>query len=135
MAEFLVRVVDKPTHPDPYVDIKRSKRGDVIAACPDGWVWSQQEQTNPDWRIIKVPGLADSIAQQLLSNESGDERLNKMLRRRKYKLDVDYASLPQEGKNYLRDDTRAQPSTTISKALAQTLVTLKEPVQDPVVIG
>lgn len=135
MAEFLIRIRDKPKDPDPYVDIKRSKRGDVICACPDGWVWSQNELTNPDWRIIKVPGLADAVSQQLVTVEAGDERLNKMLRRRQYKLDVDYASLPQADKAYLRDDSRAQASITISKALAQSLVTLKPAVQDPAVIG
>lgn len=135
MAEFLVRIRDKPTDPDPYLDIKRSKRGDVICACPDGWVWSQIELTNPAWRIIKVPGLADSVAQQLVMPEVGDERVNRMLRRRKYKLELDFASLPQAGKDYLRDDTRAQPTITISKSMAQSLVTLKPAVQDPAVIG
>lgn len=135
MAEILVRIRDKETHPDPYVDVKRSKRGDVIAVCPDGWKWTHIELTNPDWRIIKVIGLDAAVARQLLAPESGDERVDKMLRRRKYKLDVDFADLPKAGKDYLRDDTRIQPSITISKVMAQSLITLKPPPQDPAVIG
>ena len=135
MAELLIRIRDKETHPNPYVDVQRSKRGDVISVCPDGWAWTPAELTNPEWRIVKVIGLDDEVVQQLLRPEPGDPRLNKMLRRRQYKIDVDFASLPKAGKDYLRDDTRSAASITISKALAKSLVTLKTPLADSAVIG
>ena len=57
MCELLVRVKDKSADPDPARDAMMSKRGHVIACQPDGWPWSQAERTNPDWIIVKMPGV------------------------------------------------------------------------------
>lgn len=49
--ELLIRVTDKhPVVSDQYE--VASQRGDVIAACPDGWSWSVAERSNPDWIIV-----------------------------------------------------------------------------------
>lgn len=52
MCELLFRVVDKAPG-----QIGAALAGDVIAVCPDGHRWSTAEQTNPDWRIVKFPGV------------------------------------------------------------------------------
>ena len=52
MCELLFRVVDKAPG-----QIGASLAGDVIVVCPDGHPWSAAEQANPDWRIVKLPGL------------------------------------------------------------------------------
>lgn len=55
MCEILLHYTDKVTNADPkYAHNYLS--GDVIAICPDGWGWSQAELTNPNWRLIKMPG-------------------------------------------------------------------------------
>ncbi len=46
--ELLIRATDKAEAEN------ASKRGDVIAACPDGWEWSAAERGNPDWIIIQA---------------------------------------------------------------------------------
>lgn len=51
--ELLIRTADK----HPVVSMMHetsSQQGDVIAAMPDGWAWSDAERSNPDWIIIHV---------------------------------------------------------------------------------
>lgn len=82
--EVLVRVVDKGAALD------CSKRGDVIAICPDGWAWSPAELTNPDWRIVRVP-ILQTTADALLTTPqpTGGPQVQ---RRREYY--VDFSQLP-----------------------------------------
>jgi len=135
MAELLVRVRDKESHPDPYVDVQRSKRGDVIVACPDGWQWSHAERTNPDWRIVRVLGLPDSIAQSFLTPERGDPKVDRMLRRREASFDLDHAELPARVREYLADDSRAQSSIVLSAIIGRKLRKQRVRLVDPAVIG
>lgn len=49
--ELLIRIIDK----QPAVSMlseTASQRGDLIAACPDGWAWTAIERDNPDWIIV-----------------------------------------------------------------------------------
>jgi hypothetical protein len=135
MAEFLIRVHDKVNPDSVYSDVKCLKRGDVVSVCPDGWVWSTRELRLPFWRIVKVAGMAMDEAEAFLSPEPGDSLLNKMLRRRAFKVDVDRITLPKRIKEWLADDTRAVPFLEINTTTARGLKTLKEPLSDPAVIG
>lgn len=135
MAELLIRVRDKDPHPDPYVDVQRSKRGDVIAACPDGWQWSHKERTNPDWRIVRVLGLPMNIAETFMSPERGDPKVDRMLRRREAAFDLDHAELPARVREYLDDDSRAQPSIVLSAIIGRKLRKQRARLADPAVIG
>lgn len=94
MAELLVRVVDK-TNPDPVFDAKLSKRGDVIAVCPDGWKWGVEEIANPDWRIISVPGVDPDDFSGLLAAEpeTNPNEPSRMLQFRAFRLDLDHDDL------------------------------------------
>lgn len=51
--ELLIRTVGKHPIISPLAEAA-SQRGDVIAACPNGWQWSPAERDNPDWIIIVV---------------------------------------------------------------------------------
>jgi hypothetical protein len=64
MCELLIRLIDKPLSGDSTVDCGRTRRGDVVSACPDGWEWSAAERSNPAWIIVKIPamGLAEGVA-------------------------------------------------------------------------
>lgn len=80
MAELLVRVRDRSARPDD------SKAGDVIAACPDGWVWTRRERTNPDWRIIHVDLLPKEVASLTMSRIS--QETGRLERKREYGIDI-----------------------------------------------
>lgn len=135
MAELLIRVRDKESHPDPYVDVQRSKRGDVIVACPDGWNWSHEERTNPDWRIVRIPGLPQDEVDALVAPESGDRRLNPMLRRRAHSFDLDSADLPKAVRDAVADDKRSKAVVTVSAVIGRRMRKRKPPAVDPAVIG
>lgn len=135
MAELLVRIRDKEPHPDPYIDVKRSKRGDVIAVAPDGWRWGRDELRNPDWRIFKIPGLPMDIAQSFLTPERGDPLVEKMLRRREASFDLDSAELPQRVRDFLADDSRSSPAIVISAIVGSKLRKLRQRLADPAVLG
>jgi hypothetical protein len=57
MCEILVRVTDKVNEKDPLQDALCLKRNEAIAVCEDGHPWSKLERSNPDWRIIALPGI------------------------------------------------------------------------------
>ncbi len=76
--EILIRVVDR--HPIVSMDYEASsQRGDVIAACPYGWEWSQAERENPDW-IIVTADITDIEAGALLEGfRPGEPRFRRRL--------------------------------------------------------
>ncbi len=135
MAEFLIRVRDKEAHPDPYVDVQRSKRGDVIAVCPDGWAWSHAERTNPGWRIVRVLGVPMAIAETFTTPERGDPKVDRMLRRREAGFDFGHPDLSARVREYLADDSRAQESIVLSAGIGRKLRKQRERLADPAVIG
>lgn len=97
MCELLVRVVDK-VNTDPYLNVKLTKRGDVIAICPDNWGWGSEELSNTDWRIISLPNVTETQAASFLAAELDTDPLNpsKMLQRRGFKLDLDHPNISAE---------------------------------------
>lgn len=69
--ELLIRITDK--HPVGSTQYESaSQRGDVIAACPDGWAWSETERNNPDWIIIAAD-ITDIEAGALLEGHRPNE--------------------------------------------------------------
>lgn len=127
--ELLIRIRDKKSD-DPYLDCQLTKRGDVIVYRPDGWEWSNAERTNPDWIIIQVP-ISDAVAQSLCEPEPGDPKLNKMLQRRGFKLDLDNPpkAVVDAIKNY-----NGNP-IVVTKAVIDNLKKQKTELQDPNIIG
>lgn len=84
--EALVRIVDRSA------DEADSKRGDVIVVQPDGWAWSQEERTNPDWLIIKVASFLGTDRDTALA--TGRNFPQGRFRRREWMLDLDNAPIP-----------------------------------------
>lgn len=99
--ELLVRLVDKTAAED------ASKRGDVVSACPDGWPWSAEERTNPDWLIINV-GIIDSERGALLTQAQIFPQGR--FRRREWFIDFTQLALPSRF-----DWPRKQESVTITR--------------------
>lgn len=110
MCELLVRVVDK-VNDDPYLDAQCLKRGDVVVVCEDGWPWSAEEQKNPHWRIVRMPGIPAEKALAFLGPElpESPEDQSRVLRRRAFKFDVD--ALPEK---FVADDKRDEHAVDLA---------------------
>lgn len=147
MAELLVRVVDK-RGTNLYLDCQCTKRGDVIVAQPDGWPWGKEEVSNPDWRIIKIPGAAPESFASLLQPELAPDPRNppRTLQRRWYHLDLDDPSLDEALKVYVSDGSRQSASIVVSRvkggtageSIVEDLLALtkqRPSIPDPAVIG
>jgi len=92
-------------------------RGDVIAAMPDGWDWSDEEKTNPAWRILKMPTLTQAEADSLLAAEENVSGLKTYTwtKRRSY-LFFEKQEMPYKFMRYLRDFTRQLPWYDVGQA-------------------
>lgn len=114
--EALLRVKDKKNLNSETLDARLTKRGDVIVVVPDGHNWGKEELTNPDWRIVKVPAVTVEEAAPCLEpeDEFGSPSWTPMSQRRKTMINADHVNLPQAFKAWLVDDTRAQPTFTLS---------------------
>lgn len=108
MCELLVRVIDKINHDDPYLDVQCTKRGDVIVIVPDGHVWGVMEQLDPQYRIVKLPGVpVDDVASLIAPEpETDPQNPNRMLQRRLFRLDLDNMDAPTRA--YLSEGKRAR---------------------------
>jgi len=84
--EALVRIIDRSAAEHD------SKRGDVVTVQADGWAWSQEERTNPDWLIIKVGSFLGTDRDTALA--TGRNFPQGRFRRREWRLDLDNAPLP-----------------------------------------
>jgi hypothetical protein len=83
--EFLIRIRDRSS------GTTDSKAGDVIAARPDNWPWSQAELTNTDWVIVRS-NLTQAEADAALALDI-DSVTGAMKRRRKYWIDTSATGL------------------------------------------
>lgn len=104
--EFLIRIRDRGGV-DPVKGIGDSKAGDVIAACPDGWVWTVAELKSPDWRIVRAP-LTQVEVDGLLAHGAGDPSTGPVYKR-KMRVNFSLGGLPAAIRNWALDDTRATP--------------------------
>lgn len=134
MSEFLVRIRDK-TNPDPYLNVKCTKRFDVIVVSPDGWPWGSEELRHPDWRIVALPKVTVLQAQNFLSPEVDVDptKPSRMLQRRGFYFDLASLTLPPALLAWVADDTRAQPIRSANYTAAQiaTYKMARPPVPDP----
>ncbi len=137
MCEVLFRVVDK-TNPDPLIDCKMSKRGDIVVIVPDGWGWTPAELTNPDWRIVKFPNVAQATAEAFAMPEQDADPAHpsRMLRRRAFMFDMTNVGLPAAFRTWIADNARAAPTRTISLTGPQlaAFMVRKAPLADPQVL-
>lgn len=88
---------------DAKADRERLKAEDVVVIMPDGHPWTQRELTNPDWRIIRVPGLSEEVAKSMIEP---DEQNNKP-RKKSFNVSGGLS-------NFWNDDTRQNPIIEIS---------------------
>lgn len=132
-------VMHDQVNPDPLIDCRRFKRGDMVAVVPDDWPWSEFEKSNPNWRIAKFPLVSVAEAEIFIAAERDLDPANpsRMLRQRARSINVDSPAVTAATRAWLDDDSRVEPFRTFNFTLAQmvALSTTKSPLQDPNVMG
>lgn len=135
--ELLVRIVDKPRSGKADVDAQRTTAGDVIAALPDGHIWGREEVRNPEWRIIRVPGMQRAEAEALTAPELPEAFApNRLLRKRQTTIDIEQLDIMEGGA--ILADRSATPKgidAVVSPANFRACRSLKPKLTDPRFIG
>lgn len=126
MCELLVRVRSKPLTGNVAVDCQRTRRGDVIVAMPDGHSWSHEERTNPEWVIVRVPGMTVKEGTALASHEPTGRphkprgKVRRHFHKRLFSLDLDALIGP--------DDGRRSSDVTVLLSALRSAKSAKEPI-------
>lgn len=135
--ELVLFIVDQPVSRDAAQDAKRYKAGDVIEARPDGFQWGREDCRNPNWRIIRVPGMQPAEAETLLARELPTAFApNRMLQRRRLKLDIEQLDIMEGGA--ILGERKATPKgvdAIVSRANLLACLSIKPPRIDPRIIG
>jgi len=115
MAELMIQYAKDKL---PSTDAQYAKSylvGDVIAICPDGWVWSNAELTNTDWRLVKIPGVDPATLAHATSPRI-DPATGEMLRKRDYYIDP--TQIPTAVKTFLATHQVVTLTVTQAKQVA-----------------
>lgn len=86
MCEILVFVRDKVNSSSAALDRCCYKAGDVVNIYPDGQYWSPTVLNDPNWKILKMPGVDPTSFRDMVVPDLTVEY--NMLRRRKCGFDV-----------------------------------------------
>lgn len=111
---YIVFLVREEKVGDIYIDAKRYRRFDVIAALPEGHEWGRFDLTEKIWRILHLPQVPLDYAEMFLAEELDNDPGNpsEVLQIREFMFDLDSISLSAGFRRWLEDDTRAQPIRT-----------------------
>ena len=124
MAELCIFVKDT-SDPDPAIDAKCFKRGDVLACGSDGFAWGIGEQSNACFRLVSIAAMSDAQAESLTTEQPGDPAVTPGLLARFYKLDIDDASLGSDFATWIADDSRATPMMALDLSTANAITVQK----------
>lgn len=118
MAELLVRYNDKTNASSEELDAMCSKKFDVVVIVPNGWVWSSEELSNPDWRILALPNISEEFLAPLV--DGGDEASGSgfLSTRRKRRLNMINQAVPKVVRHWWNDTSRSEPIYTINATFA-----------------
>jgi hypothetical protein len=153
MCEVALVVVDK-TNDDFYKNCMCYKSGDIIEVVADGWPWGTQDLANPNWRIIKFPGVDPIAFKPFLSPQAPADPQNpsKTLLRRGLRFAwsqisnttwaANHPGQMTALQNYIQDATRASPTLTVPANTVTALMSelskftvTKAVVADPAIVG
>lgn len=127
MAEILIRVRDKEGH-NPLLPGEH----EVVVVCPDGWGWSHLELSNPDWRVVLLPGMSVSEARRWESPENVDPEVF-VRRRRHFKLTPE--QLSSSDQLWYADDSRSEPARIIDQYQWEKAWRTRKPMRRRDVVG
>lgn len=88
MCELYVCTESKVNWNSQYLDALCYKAGDVVAIVEDDWKWGSAELHNGSAKIIKAPKVSIADMEFLLLPEQGDRKVDPMLQRRAFALDI-----------------------------------------------
>lgn len=131
MCEMLVRVVDR-TNSDFYKDCKCTKTGDVIVVVEDSWLWTKEERTSEEWRIIACADMKMSEAELFTSSEVPESRelQSKTLQFRAFKIDLTLLPDTEAFIGRRKNEIEYVDRETLLFSRAQ-----KPAIKDPAIIG
>jgi len=93
MAQVIIQTIDKISA-DRKTNLALYKAGDVIDVVEDSQIWTENELTNPKYRIISLPGVPKSdIVDALLEGEDPELVAEPIRRLRK----IDYSQVARLG--------------------------------------
>lgn len=98
---------------------ERYQEGDVIECLPDGSNWGKLVVSNPNWKIIKFPGVSTDAFRGMLTN--GLTKLGAVDTKRAVTFDYKAAQLQMSSKTLLTSDIQALTLTKTAVDLANTL--------------
>lgn len=88
MCELILRVVDKPA-PAAFDRPMVAQAGDVVVVVPDGHQWGREEISNPEWRIVRLPGVAESALADLMEARPHAIDLTRTIAARHFRIRVE----------------------------------------------
>jgi hypothetical protein len=65
-----------------------TKAGDVIYVAEDQHVWGTEEIANPEWRIIRMPGVSAASMRDMMEPRSNPKSRDRMVAARKVCFDL-----------------------------------------------
>lgn len=127
MCEILLRVRDKESRGDAQ-RLMQNKAGDVVVVVEDGHRWGNAEVSNPDWRILRLPGLPAAAVVDL-THVRKNERSDEMTARKARYIDI--------GDEWLRGVLASGQVIEFTEAEAARLLALKRIRNDdlPYIVG
>lgn len=90
MCELLVRVVDKVPGDD-FRSALFTKAGDVIYVAEDQHVWGTEEIKNPEWRIVRMPGVSAASMRDMMEARENPRSRERVIAARKVCFDMNDA--------------------------------------------
>lgn len=128
MAEMVIRVAPAELSGNPDVDRKRQPQGAVLDILPDGHPFSDAERKNPNWAIIKFPGVKVSALMGYMACDP-EYKDDQVRTGRRWRFVVDIAELTKGG-----GKVEGVIDGGLSKAVALQK-TRTDTFHDPIVIG
>lgn len=123
--EILLRVKDKNTKNRKEFDWVATKRGDIIVVMPDGHLWGTAELSNPEWRIIRLPGVPWEVSFDWA--EPAIHQGSHVSLARKYRINLEC-----DAAKWLRDAIAMNGVITLYEHEYPMFFALKEPRNSPI---
>jgi len=87
MCEILLRVRDKESR-DVGQRLIQNVAGDAVVIVEDGHRWGGAEVSNPDWRVLQMPGLPAAAVADLMESRPHWKDSDRISARKRQYIDV-----------------------------------------------
>jgi hypothetical protein len=136
MMEICVWITDQETGGNPEHDACRHVAGDVIEVLPDGSNWGNEVYKHPGWRIIRVPGLPENIADSLRERQKPHAgQPSGLLQVRGIHLDIEQLDILEGGSVLTNLHGRKEIHCAIRLDNLRSCIRVKKPINNPRIVG